>query len=233
MPAEFNLADLFELVADTVPDRLALVAGSSRRTYAELDERANRFGHHLLDQGAEAGHHVGILARNRAEWVESMIGCYKARTVPVNLNYRYVAPELRYVVDNADLTTLVVERDARRPGRDRPRGRRSWTARGSSRSMPTRAAAPPGAPACPTRRLSRPHRQDAASHRGRRTTGTCSTPAAPPGCPKGSSGAKRTSSSRRWAVAAGARRRSPGPKSWSAGSTRTSGGGSSCSSSGR
>jgi 3-oxocholest-4-en-26-oate---CoA ligase len=109
MPAEFNLADLFELVADTVPDRLALVAGRQRLTYAELDARANRFGHHLLDQEVEPGDFVGILARNRAEWVESMIGCYKARTVPVNLNYRYVAPELRYVVDNADLAALVFE----------------------------------------------------------------------------------------------------------------------------
>ena len=60
--------------------------GRCAGTYAELDERANRFGHHLLDQGAEAGDHIGILARNRAEWVESMIGCDKARTVPVDRN---------------------------------------------------------------------------------------------------------------------------------------------------
>ena len=107
----FNLADLFELVADTVPDRLALVAGSVRLTYAELDARANRFAHHLIDSGTAAGAHVGILAHNRAEWVEAMIGCFKSRTVPINLNYRYVAPELRYVVDNADLQVLVYEQD--------------------------------------------------------------------------------------------------------------------------
>jgi fatty-acyl-CoA synthase len=40
-----------------------------------------------------------------------MVGCYKARTVPINLNFRYVAPELRYVVDNADLEALVYERE--------------------------------------------------------------------------------------------------------------------------
>jgi len=106
----FNLADLFELVVDTVPDRLALVAGGVRLTYAELDGRANRFAHHLIDSGIVPGAHVGILARNRAEWVEAMIGCYKSRTVPINLNYRYVAPELRYVIDNADLQVLVYER---------------------------------------------------------------------------------------------------------------------------
>ena len=106
---QFNLADLFEVVVDTVPGRLALVAGPDRLTYRQLDERANRFAHHLLDQGIGSGAHVGILAYNRAEWAEAMIGCYKARAVPVNLNYRYVAPELRYVIDNADLEVLVFE----------------------------------------------------------------------------------------------------------------------------
>jgi len=108
---QFNLADLFELVVDTVPDRLALVAGDARLTYRELDARSNRLAHHLESAGLLPGAHVGILARNRAEWVESMVGCYKARTVPINLNFRYVAPELRYVVDNADLEALVYERE--------------------------------------------------------------------------------------------------------------------------
>ena len=106
----FNLADLFEVVVDTVPDRLALVADASRLTYRELDERANRFAHHLTSTGIATGSHVGILAYNRAEWVEAMIGSYKARVVPVNLNYRYVALELRYVIENADLRVLVFER---------------------------------------------------------------------------------------------------------------------------
>lgn len=108
-PKQFNLADLFEIVVDTVPDRLALVAGGERRTYRQLDRRSNRFAHHVESLGLAAGAHVGILAYNRAEWAEAMIGCYKARVVPVNLNYRYVAPELRYVVDNADLKLLVFE----------------------------------------------------------------------------------------------------------------------------
>ncbi len=108
---QFNLADLFELVADTVPDRLALVAADVRLTYAQLDARANRFANRLVDSGVAPGAHVGILSRNRAEWVEAMIGCYKARTVPINLNFRYVAPELRYVVENADLAVLVYERE--------------------------------------------------------------------------------------------------------------------------
>ena len=47
----FNIADLFETVADTVSDREALVCGDSRVTFAELDERANRLAHFLAGQG--------------------------------------------------------------------------------------------------------------------------------------------------------------------------------------
>jgi fatty-acyl-CoA synthase len=106
---EFNLADLFERVADAVPDRPALVAGDRKLTYRELDERANRFAHYLRDIGVHPGQHVGIYAFNRAEWMEAMLGCFKARTVPINVNYRYVVEELRYLFDNADLVALVFE----------------------------------------------------------------------------------------------------------------------------
>ena len=106
---EFNLADLFEAVADAVPDRTAVVAGDRRLTYRELDERANRVAQYLRDVGVLPGQHVGIYAFNRAEWVESMLGCFKARTVPINVNYRYVVEELRYLFDNADLVALIFE----------------------------------------------------------------------------------------------------------------------------
>ena len=93
---QFNLADLFEIVVDTVPDRPALVAGDERRTYAELDERANRFAHHLLDAGVRPGDKVAIDAWNRAEWIEAELGTYKARAVPVNVNcLLYTSPSPR------------------------------------------------------------------------------------------------------------------------------------------
>ena len=107
---EFNLADLYEIVADAVPERLALVAGDRRRTYAQLDERANRFAHHLLDHGVKPGDKVAIYSWDRAEWLEAMLGTYKARAVPVNVNYRYVADEARYILDNSDSVVVVHER---------------------------------------------------------------------------------------------------------------------------
>jgi acyl-CoA synthetase (AMP-forming)/AMP-acid ligase II len=109
-PVEWNVADLFEAACDAVPDREALVAGEARRTYAELDRRANRLGHHLSAQGVGPGDHVGIHAFNCAEFVEAMLACYKIRAVPININYRYVEKELLYLFDNADLVALVHQR---------------------------------------------------------------------------------------------------------------------------
>src|SRR5205085_5949506 len=106
----FNLADLFEIVVDTVPDREALVAGAARRTFAELDERANRVANHLLGLGLEPGAKVAIYAWNSAEWVETFFGAFKASLVPINVNYRYVADELRYLLETADVEAIVVER---------------------------------------------------------------------------------------------------------------------------
>lgn len=107
---EFNLADLFEIVADTCPERTALVAGTTRLTYRELDERANRVAHHLRDAGIEPGEWVAVLSWNRAEWIEAQHGIYKARNAVVNVNYRYVADELRYILENSEAVAVVFER---------------------------------------------------------------------------------------------------------------------------
>ena len=104
---EWNIADLFEGAVDAVPEREALVAGAARRTFAELDARANRLAHHLREAGVEPAQHVGIHSFNCAEYVEAMLACYKLRAVPVNVNYRYVEAELLYLFDNADLVALV------------------------------------------------------------------------------------------------------------------------------
>jgi len=106
----FNLADLFEVAADALDDRLAVVAGEHRLTYRELDERATRVAQHLRGAGIEPGAHVAVLAWNRVEWLEVMLGCFKSRTVPINLNYRYAAEELRHVLADGDVVALVTER---------------------------------------------------------------------------------------------------------------------------
>ncbi|MFD5014354.1 acyl-CoA synthetase [Streptomyces chartreusis] len=113
---EYNLADLFESVVDAVPDREALVymdhpgTGAERRlTYAELDAAANRIAHHLLDSGIRPGEHLGLHLYNGVEYLQTVLGCLKARIVPVNVNYRYVEEELVYLYRDADLVALVFE----------------------------------------------------------------------------------------------------------------------------
>ncbi len=104
---EFNLADLFEHSVDAFGEREYLVADGARRTYAEMDARANRLAHHLAGQGIGPGDHVGIYGLNSVEWVESLWAIFKLRAVWININYRYVADELAYLVGNADLTALI------------------------------------------------------------------------------------------------------------------------------
>jgi acyl-CoA synthetase (AMP-forming)/AMP-acid ligase II len=112
---EYNLADLFECVADHVPQREAVICGDRRLTFAQLDERASRFAHALADRGVQPGEHVGLYLYSCAEFLEAMLGCYKLRAVPVNVNYRYVDDELAYLVDDADLVALVYHRDLAAP----------------------------------------------------------------------------------------------------------------------
>ena len=108
---QFNLADLFESVVDAIPDRVALVCGDRRLTYAELDQRANRLAHHLLDAGVAPGDHVGVQLYNCTEYVETMLACFKIRAVPINVNYRYVASELHALFRDADIAVLVHQRE--------------------------------------------------------------------------------------------------------------------------
>ncbi|MFG3115087.1 acyl-CoA synthetase [Streptomyces sp. NPDC048197] len=113
---EYNLADLFESIVDTVPDREALVyldhpgTGAERRlTYAELDRAANRLAHHLAGRGIGPGDHVGLHLYNGVPYLQAVYACLKIRAVPVNVNYRYVEEELVYLYRDADLVGLVFD----------------------------------------------------------------------------------------------------------------------------
>jgi acyl-CoA synthetase (AMP-forming)/AMP-acid ligase II len=107
---EFNLADLFEAAVDAFPEREYLVADGNRRTYAQLEARANQLAHHLASVGIGPGDHVGIYSFNSIEWVEIAWAVFKLRAVWININYRYVEEELRYLLKNADLKALVHQR---------------------------------------------------------------------------------------------------------------------------
>ncbi|BBY81756.1 long-chain-fatty-acid--CoA/3-oxocholest-4-en-26-o ate--CoA ligase [Mycolicibacterium pulveris] len=105
-----NIADLAEHAIDAVPDRVALICGEDQLTYAQLEEKANRLAHYLIDKGVKKDDKVGLYCRNRNEIVIAMLGIVKAGAILVNVNYRYVEGELKYLFENSDMVALVHER---------------------------------------------------------------------------------------------------------------------------
>ncbi|RWA16292.1 acyl-CoA synthetase [Mycolicibacterium elephantis DSM 44368] len=105
-----NIADLAEHAIDAVPDRVALICGEDQLTYAQLEEKANRLAHYLIDMGVKKDDKVGLYCRNRNEIVIAMLGIVKAGAILVNVNYRYVEGELKYLFENSDMVAMVHER---------------------------------------------------------------------------------------------------------------------------
>jgi len=117
---QFNLSDVFRTVAQAVPDNTFLVWRDRRLSYADVDARVSGFAHYLVSAGLGchterdrlAGHesgqdHLGIYLRNGNEYLEAMIGSYRARVAPFNINYRYVGEELKYLLADAGVRALV------------------------------------------------------------------------------------------------------------------------------
>jgi fatty-acyl-CoA synthase len=104
---DWNLATVFESVCDTLPERTALVQGPCRRSWRAFDERASRFAAGLAALGARPDSKVALYLYNGNEFLEAMYGTLKAQAVHVNVNYRYLAAELAYLLDNADAEVLV------------------------------------------------------------------------------------------------------------------------------
>jgi 3-oxocholest-4-en-26-oate---CoA ligase len=117
---ELNLAALHERIAAAVPDRDCLLWRDRRLSWAEVTDRTRRLAALLADAGlghrrplaACAGHespqdHVALYLHNGNEYLEGMLGAMKARCAPVNVNYRYVAEELRYVLADSGARAIV------------------------------------------------------------------------------------------------------------------------------
>ena len=119
-PTEFNLSTVFGTVAAAVPDQEVLVWRDRRLTYRAMDARIDGIAHYLVNQGLGvhvprselAGHesgqdHVGLYLRNGNEYLEAMIGSFRARAVGFNINYQYVEEELVYLLNDAKAAALV------------------------------------------------------------------------------------------------------------------------------
>ena len=103
----WNFADVWEVIAEQLPDAPAQVHGERRITWAEFDQRADGVARALLDAGLQQQDKVAQYLTNAPEYLESLFGAYKAGMVPVNTNYRYGDDELLYLWDNADVAAVV------------------------------------------------------------------------------------------------------------------------------
>src|SRR5262245_23518990 len=100
---QFNLAEINEAIADVIPDREAIVSAERRLTWRALQVRTRRLANVLLAAGLgcrrerdalapwESGQdHLALYLYNCPEYLEGMLGAFKARVAPFNVNYRYV-----------------------------------------------------------------------------------------------------------------------------------------------
>jgi fatty-acyl-CoA synthase len=116
----FNLAAIHEAIAAAIPERECLVFRDRRLTWAQITDRTRRLASLFREAGLgcrtersqlrnwESGQsHVALYLYNGNEYLEGMLGAFKARCVPVNVNYRYVDEELEYLFDNSDARAIV------------------------------------------------------------------------------------------------------------------------------
>ena len=118
---QFSVAEVHEAIAASRPDEVCLVFRDRRLTWGELTNRTRRLANHLIAQGLgchtdrnqlqghESGQdHLAIYLHNGNEYLEAMLGSFKARVAPFNVNYRYVAEELQYLLNDSKATAIVV-----------------------------------------------------------------------------------------------------------------------------
>ncbi|NLA37256.1 MAG: acyl-CoA synthetase [Actinobacteria bacterium] len=107
---DFNLAQVFDAISGSIADRICLQNAKRSLTYGEVGEHTSRLANALIARGFtvraerselsshESGQdHLALYLHNCPEYLEGMLGAYKARAVPFNVNYRYVAEELHYL----------------------------------------------------------------------------------------------------------------------------------------
>lgn len=117
---DFNMAQMHEALAASQPDRPCIIWRDKTLSWAQVTERTRRLANYLIDRGVanpvgrefldghESGQdHLGVYLYNGNEYLEAMLGAYKARVAPFNVNYRYVADELAYLLKDSNCRVLV------------------------------------------------------------------------------------------------------------------------------
>jgi len=105
-----NIKQMLERTANEVPQKTAIVLGSQRVTYRELDEASNRVANALVSLGMKKGDHVAILMSCTPEWVINYFGIVKAGGITIILNSMLKAPEIGSLLRDSDSKILITER---------------------------------------------------------------------------------------------------------------------------
>jgi len=105
-----NLKQMLEITVREVPQKEAIILGSQRVTYGELDETSNRVANALVNLGVEKGDHVAILMSHCPEWVINYFGVVKAGGVAVLLGSMLKAPEINSLLRDSDARVLITEK---------------------------------------------------------------------------------------------------------------------------
>ncbi|MBW2697482.1 MAG: AMP-binding protein [Deltaproteobacteria bacterium] len=108
---DINLADAFELIAEIRGDELAVIQGSRRLRWRDVDRRTRNLAAWMKEQGAGHQAKVAIYSYNTPAYLESVAAAFRASLIPVNVNYRYREDELRYLLDNSDAEIIVVHEE--------------------------------------------------------------------------------------------------------------------------
>jgi acyl-CoA synthetase (AMP-forming)/AMP-acid ligase II len=97
--------------AETWPDRLAIVDGDTRLTFAQLHEHVRDFASALVARGVEVGARVAIWSPNTYHWEIAALGVHWAGGVVVPINTRYTASEAAEILERVDAAALVIVGD--------------------------------------------------------------------------------------------------------------------------
>jgi fatty-acyl-CoA synthase len=104
----WNFGDIIDGLAPVLPPEApAYIHGGKVITRTSAELRSNNLARALLSRGAKPGDKVAFYMHNRPEYCELLAACFKARLVHVNVNYRYTAGEVAYIIENSDAQTVV------------------------------------------------------------------------------------------------------------------------------
>ena len=100
-----------KIIAQTIPEITAFIQGEQSLTWKEFDQQVNRLANALLDMGVKKEERFAIMSFNRIEWMEAYFALSRIGAVPVNVNPRFVASELKYILEDSDSVGIFIEED--------------------------------------------------------------------------------------------------------------------------